>query len=279
MVCCFAFSTPGVQPKCQNLNPNFFKVPVFEDSFCFCLMNKFVNGHYDYPAITFLLTLGFNPLIPTLSSLLSGWAALFQRHVWSNLGRDGYFKAKTQSWRLDPNITILLVLDCSHLYILGFPALLFGKLSHDWTGSANSPSIQTPCLIYSMLHKWFPLLTPFCGSWCSCRPGFPGTLGLLRVCPDFLIMGHVDTFVCIIWQSSQVLDTQQRLSNLLAVLTGLGCRWEIQQSFWGSRVIWRPSKPIGLVRMVLVFMYISFCSTAKDFSLQTGLRSKLRGSS
>lgn len=90
------------------------------------------------------------------------------------------------------NITVHLVLDCSNLYVLGFPEILLRKSSHRWMEGANSPCIQTICLIYSTLYKWLPLLTLLCGSWCSCRPGFPGTLGLLMFCPSFLIIGHVD---------------------------------------------------------------------------------------
>lgn len=143
MVSCFGFSIAGGQPKHQHLNPNVFKSSLN----ILLLMGRFVKGQDDHPAVTFLLTLGFHPLIPTLRSLLSGWEVLFQRDVWSNLRRDGCFKAKPQSWRLDPNITNLLVLDCLSLYILGFPALLFRKPSPGWMGSANSPCIQTPCLI------------------------------------------------------------------------------------------------------------------------------------
>jgi len=90
------------------------------------------------------------------------------------------------------NITIHLVLDCSNLYVLGFPEILLRKSSHGWMEGANSPCIQTICLIYSTLYKWFPLLTLLCSSWCSCISGFPGTLGLLMFCPSFLIIGHVD---------------------------------------------------------------------------------------
>lgn len=173
------------------------------------------------------------------------------------------------------NITIHLVLDCSNLYVLGFPEILLRKSSHGWMEGVNSPCIQTICLIYSTLYKWFPLLTLLCSSWCSCISGFPGTLGLLMFCPSFLIIGHVD--FCL-----HHLADFSGPGHSAGTEQSAGCSiwlqwWESQWGFTGARV-WSPSKPIDLICEALVFMCFCFCSVTEGCN-QTTLRSKLKESS